>query len=116
MTRCWVRLKLSGIDLRLVLSGESSLLENPSLKRKLKTLQTHVKRTEALAAFLTKNPELASDCTIKPTEWAGRVSLYFEGRAYIHAVGSDPVKLRLQRDYATAGHQEIRVCDDLSGF
>ena len=47
--------------------------------------------------------------------WGGQVSLYFEERAYIHAVGSDPVKLRLQREYETVGaQQEIEVCDDVS--
>lgn len=69
--------------------------ENRSLKRKLKTLETHMKRTEALATFLRKNPALAADCAIKATMYGGQVSLYFEERAYIHAVGSDPVQLRL---------------------
>lgn len=47
--------------------------------------------------------------------FGGQVSLYFKERAYIHAVGSDPVRLRLQRDSLTAGHgRELDVCEDLS--
>jgi hypothetical protein len=89
--------------------------ENRNLKRKLKTLETHMKRTEALATFLRKNPTLAADCAIKATMYGGQVSLYFEDRAYVHAVGSDPVLLRLQRDYAsTRPGQEINVSEDLT--
>jgi hypothetical protein len=89
--------------------------ENPSLKRKLKTLETHINRTEALATFLRKNPTLAADCVIKATMYGGQVSLYFEERAYIHAVGSEPVRLRLQRYYDSARPgQEINVNEDLS--
>ena len=92
-------------------------MESSSLKRKLKTLGTHVRRTEALADFLKKNPELASDCAIKAAMWQGQVSLYFEERAYIQAFGSDPVKLRLQRDYMTVkAGQQIEICDDLSAL
>jgi len=68
-------------------------LESRDLQRKLRSLKTHVKRTEALAAFLKKNPALASDCAIKATMYGGQLSLYFEDRAYIHAVGSDPIQL-----------------------
>lgn len=72
-------------------------------------------RIEALAAFLTKNPEIASICTIKPMEWGGIVSLYFEEKAYIHPTGNDPVKLRLERDMQTGTvEQEKVVCDDVS--
>jgi hypothetical protein len=89
--------------------------KNRSLKRKLKTLETHMKRTEALATFLRKNPTLAADCAIKATMYGGQVSLYFEERAYVHAVGSDPVHLRLQRDYGSARPgQEMTVSEDLS--
>jgi hypothetical protein len=89
--------------------------ENRSLKRRLKTLETHMKRTEALATFLRKNPTLAADCAIKATMYGGQVSLYFEERAYIHAVGSDPVQLRLQRDYGSARPgQETNVFEDLA--
>jgi hypothetical protein len=72
--------------------GKEGTLESPSLKRKLKTPRTHVRRTEALADFLKKNPELASDCAIKAAMWQGQVSLYFEDRAYIQVVGSDRVR------------------------
>lgn len=106
------RLMRASKDYDLDMAPES---ENRSLKRRLKTLQTHVRRTEALATFLKRNPTLASDCTIKATMFGGQVSLNFEERAYIHAVGSDPVRLRLQRDYQSAGpRQAINVCDDLS--
>jgi len=74
-----------------------------------------MKRTEALATFLKKNPTLAADCAIKVIMFGGQVSLYFEERAYIHAVGSDPVQLRLQRDYGSVRPgQEINVSEDLS--
>ena len=90
-------------------------LENRDLQRKLKTLQTHIVRTEALAIFLKRYPALASDCTIKATMFGGQVSLYFEERAYINAAGSDPVRLRLLRDSQTAGpRQQIDICEDLS--
>lgn len=90
-------------------------MENLDLKRRLKTLQTHINRTEALATFLKKNPELACDCTIKARMYGGHVSLYFEERAYLNAVGSDPVKLRLERDYEkAASRQDIVVCEDVS--
>lgn len=92
-------------------------MESPSLKRKLKTLRTHVRRTEELADFLKKNPEFASDCAIKAAMWQGQGSLYFEDRAYIQAVGSDPVRLRMQRDSATVKiGQQIEICDDVSAL
>jgi hypothetical protein len=89
--------------------------DNRNLKRRLKTLETHMKRTEALATFLRKNPTLAADCVIKAIMYGGQVSLYFQERAYIHAVGSDPVQLRLQRDYGSARPgQEMNVSEDLT--
>jgi hypothetical protein len=92
-------------------------LESRDLQRKLRSLKTHVKRTEALAAFLKKNPALASDCAIKATMYGGQLSLYFEDRAYIHAVGSDPIQLRLQRDYQSVRPgQDVNVCEDLSAL
>ena len=72
-------------------------MESPSLKGKLKTLRTHVRRTEALADFLKKNPELATDCAIKAAMWRGR-------SAYISRTGHTSRRLEaIPSNYACSG-------------
>jgi hypothetical protein len=83
------------------------------LERKMAQLQRYVSRIEAVAAFLTKHPTLASKCKLVPL--AGSVGLEFEERAFIRPLGKHTIVLRLERySEDEKSYAERTVCEDVS--
>jgi hypothetical protein len=89
-----------------------------ALTRKLRYLQNRIALTEALMAFLKKNPAVAS----RTINWhlSNKPALYFEEKAFIRTMnvkGKNHVVLRLERyaeDFNDDDVESRVVCADIS--